>query len=138
VDRMTTITAPTTTTGTDPLKRVLLLDAVVTGGNGLAYVVGATTLDDVLGASPATLRGIGVFLVVFAAAVAVVATRRPIPSAAVRELMVANAVWVGVSVGVAATGALGLDAVGRGWAVAQALVVAGFVALQRWGLAQRA
>ena len=78
------------------------------------------------------------FLVAFAAVVAVVATRRPIPGGVVRELMAGNALWVVASLAVAATGALDANGVGTAWTVVQAVTVAGFVALQRWALARRA
>jgi hypothetical protein len=113
------------------LRRVLLLDAVVTGANGVAYLAGATVLDDVLGVEASALRPIGAFLVAFAALVAVVGTRRPIPAGAVRELIAGNALWVLASVAVAATGVLDANGVGTAWIVAQAVVVAGFAAAQR-------
>jgi hypothetical protein len=116
---------------------VLLLDAAVTGANGVAYLAGATVLDDVLGVSAGALRPIGAFLVGFAVVVAVVATRRPIPGGAVRQLMAGNVLWVLASLAVAATGALDANGVGTAWTVLQAGTVAGFVALQRWALARR-
>ena len=45
------------------------LDAVVTGANGAAYLLGASLLDGPLGLSPGLLRGVGAFLLVYAAAV---------------------------------------------------------------------
>lgn len=123
--------------GETALRRVLLLDAVVTGANGLAYLAGATVLDSVLGVSAGSLRPIGAFLVAFAVVVAVVATRRPIPASGVRELMAANAAWVVVSLGVAVTGALDPNGVGTAWTVLQAGTVAGFVALSAWALRRR-
>ncbi len=47
----TTTTTITATTGRLSLKTVLLLDAAVTGTNGLAYVAGAGFLDSLLGPS---------------------------------------------------------------------------------------
>jgi hypothetical protein len=132
------VAGPATVDGETALRRVLLLDAAVTGANGVAYLAGATVLDGVLGVSAGALRPIGAFLVAFAAVVAVVATHRPIPGGAVRELMAGNALWVVASLAVAATGALGANGVGTAWTVLQAVTVAGFVALQRWALARRA
>ncbi len=134
------LTTSTTAPLVDPetaLRRVLLIDAGVTGANGLAYLAGAGVLDGVLGVSAGALVPIGAFLVAFAAVVAVVATRRPIPAAAVRELAVANAAWVVVSLAVAATGALDPSGWGTAWTVLQAATVAGFVALQVWALRRR-
>ncbi len=122
--------------GETVLRRVLLVDAVVTGANGVAYLAGATVLDGVLGVSAGALRPIGAFLLAFAGVVAVVATRCPIPGAAVRELMAANALWVVASLAVAATGALDANGVGTAWIVLQAVTVAGFAALPPWALAR--
>ncbi|WP_219943116.1 hypothetical protein [Iamia sp. SCSIO 61187] len=119
------------------LRRVLLVDAAVTGANGVAYLAGASLLDGVLGVSVGALRPIGAFLVAFAAVVAVVATRRPVPGGAVRELALANAAWVGASLVVAATDALDANGVGTAWTVLQAVTVAGFAALQVWALRRR-
>jgi hypothetical protein len=134
----TTTAAPSTTRPAAAedlvLRRVLLLDAGVTGANGVAYLAAASLLDGVLGVSAGALRPIGAFLVAFAAVVAVVATRRPIPGAAVRELALANAGWVVASLVVAATDALDANGVGTVWTVLQAVTVAGFVALQVWAL----
>jgi len=133
----TSTTARTAVDGDTVLRWVLLLDAVVTGANGVAYLAGATVLDGALGVSAGTLRPIGAFLVAFAAVLAVVATRRPIPGTAVRELMIANAGWVVVSLVIAATGALDPNGVGTVWTVLQAVTVAAFVALQAWALRRR-
>ena len=69
-------TIPITTTRRTPLLRLALkLDAIVTGANGAAYLIAAGPLGDLLGLSPALLRGTGAFLLAFAAAVYVTATR---------------------------------------------------------------
>ena len=57
------------------VRLALKLDAVVTGVNGAAYLVAAAPLGDLLGLSPALLRGVGAFLVAFAAGIWVAATR---------------------------------------------------------------
>ncbi|WP_199583226.1 hypothetical protein [Blastococcus sp. TF02-09] len=51
------------------LRLALGLDAVVTGVNGAAYLLGAALLDGPLGLSPGLLRGVGVVLLGYAAAV---------------------------------------------------------------------
>lgn len=72
----------TTAGGMSLLRVALKLDAVVTGGNGLAYVTLAGPLDELLGLSPALLRGAGAFLLVFAALVWLAGSRDEIPRAA--------------------------------------------------------
>lgn len=136
---MATTTVPVTTpaTGDVVLRRVLLVDAVVTGANGLAYLAAAGVVGDLLDVSPTVLRPVGAFLVAFAAVVAWVATRPGIPTGAVRELVAGNVLWVVASLVVAATNVLDANGWGTAWIVAQAAVVAGFVAAQTWSLRRR-
>lgn len=121
-----------------PLLRVALrLDALVTGANGLAYLVLAGPLGDLLGLSPALLRATGAFLVAFAAAVALVAARPRPAGAAVLAIVVANAIWALDSVVAAAAGWGSPTSAGTVWIVLQALTVAAFAALQLAGLRRR-
>lgn len=118
----------TTTSGVrDLLRTALLLDAGVTGVNGLAYLVAAGPLAGLLGHPAGTLRGVGAFLVAFALAVGYVGTRRPVPRAAAWTVVGANVAWVVASLAVA--GAADTTA-GTVWTVLQAIVVAGFAGLQ--------
>jgi hypothetical protein len=119
------------------LRPALRLDAVVTGANGAGYLLGATLLDGPLGLSPGLLRGVGAFLLVYAAAVWLVASRRPVSGAAVEAVIAANLLWAAGSVAVAATGAGSPTALGTAWLVLQAAVVAGFAAVQLVGLRRR-
>jgi hypothetical protein len=112
------------------LRLVLKLDAVVTGANGVAYLAAAEPLEDLLGVSAELMRPIGAFLVLFAAAVWFVATRRMVPRAAVLAIATANAVWALGSLVFAAAEASSPNTVGTVWVLLQALVVAGFAALQ--------
>ncbi len=137
---MTTPTAP----AASPLSRAggllrpaLGLDAVVTGANGAAYLLGATLLDGPLGLSPTLLRGVGAFLLVYAGAVWLVASRRQISGAAVEAVIGANVLWAVGSVAVAVVGIGSLTGLGAGWLVLQAAVVAAFAALQLAGLRRR-
>jgi hypothetical protein len=119
---------------TPRLRLALKLDAVVTGANGAAYVIAAGPLGDLLGLSPALLRGTGVFLLAFAAAVWLTATRPSIPRAPVYAIVVANAVWAIDSIVTAIAGWGTPEAAGTVWIVLQAIVVAGFAELQLAGL----
>jgi hypothetical protein len=112
------------------LRLILKLDAVVTGVNGIAYLALAGPLEDLLGVAPELTRPIGAFLVLFAAAVWFVATRPVVRRMAVADIAVANAVWTLGSVAFAAAGVSSPTTVGTVWIVMQALVVAGFAALQ--------
>ncbi|RBY76424.1 hypothetical protein DQ238_17185 [Geodermatophilus sp. TF02-6] len=123
----------TTTTAPAPLLRAALrLDAGVSGLNGAAYLLAAAPLADLLGLPPGWLRGTGVFLLVFAAAVWLVADR-PAPPA-VRTVVAANALWSAGSVVVVAAGLGSPTTVGAVWLVLQTVVVAAFAVLQAAGL----
>ena len=112
----------------------LLVDAAMTGVNGLAYALAGGWLADWFGAPEALVRSLGVFLLVVAAGVVVLATRRPIPRRGVAALAALNIVWVLASLDYALLG--GLTTLGVAWTVLQAVVVGVFAAGQAW-LARR-
>lgn len=116
------------------LRVALQLDAAVTGANGAAYLVLAGPVGDLLGLSPSLLRGVGAFLLVFAAAVAATASRTVIPRAAVKAIVVANLGWAAGSAIAAVAGWGDPSTAGTVWIALQALVVAGFAELQVAGL----
>jgi hypothetical protein len=129
---------PITTTERTPLLRLALkIDAIVTGANGAAYLVAAGPLGDLLGLSPALLRGTGAFLVAFAAAVWLTATRRSISRPAVYAIVAANAIWAVDSIVAAIAGWGTPDTAGTVWIVLQAIVVAFFAELQLAGLRRK-
>ncbi|GAA1511271.1 hypothetical protein GCM10009730_14760 [Streptomyces albidochromogenes] len=117
---------------TDPqttLRRFLALDAVVTTGNGLVYVVASGPVGRLLGVGSGLLLGLGVLLVVFGAGVGFLASR-PEPSAlAVRAVVEVNLAWA-----VASVAALLLwfspTTAGAFWIPLQAATVAGFAGFQ--------
>ena len=112
------------------LRLALKLDAVVTGANGAAYLALSGPLEDLLGVDAALLRGIGAFLLAFAAFVAVVATRREVPRAGVTAVIEGNVLWVIASVAFAVAGVSSPETAGTVWTLMQAAVVAGFAGLQ--------
>ena len=116
------------------LRGVLRTDALVSGVNGIAYVAAAPVLDEVLGLSAPFLRGVGVFLVLFAATVWAVAARTPASATAVRELIAANVLWTVASVAFVLSGATDLTGVGAAWIVVQAAAVLGLAGAQAWAL----
>lgn len=120
------------------VRRVLQVDAVVTGANGAAYVVAAGVLDSALGVPEGFLRGIGAFLCVFALGVWIVASRPAINPAAVLTVAVANAGWVLTSLVYAAAGWHSPTTGGTVWVVLQALTVAGFATAQAWAVRRMA
>ncbi|MGY1605927.1 MULTISPECIES: hypothetical protein [unclassified Geodermatophilus] len=132
-----TTTATPTRRPLDLLRVALRLDAVVTGVNGAAYLVAAPLLTGLLGIPSGALRGLGAFLLAFAAGVALVAARRPVPAGAVEAVVGANLLWAAGSVAAVVTGRFDLTAAGTGWVLLQAAVVAGFAALQLTALRTR-
>ena len=127
---MSTVTAVSRPASSSLLRFALKLDAVVTGANGLAYLAAASLLDSPLGLPESTLRLVGAFLLVFAGAVWWVGSRPEIRLGAVWVVVGANALWVLDSLLVAATDWSTPTTLGTVWIVLQALVVAGFAALQ--------
>lgn len=122
----------------DALLRVALkLDAVVTGVNGVAYLVAAALLEDVLGLGIGLLRGIGVFLLLYGVAVWIIGTRPTVSTAAVAAVIAANTLWAAGSVAVVLTGWGSPTTVGAVWIMLQAVVVGAFGAVQLLGLRRR-
>lgn len=126
----TTAHPVTATTGPVNLKTVLLLDAVVTGANGLAYVAGAAALDSLLGPSSTHLIALGVFLVACSALLATIGTRRPISRGWTMFAVDVNIAWTIGSIVAVAFGWFDLTTTGQVWTILQAGLVAAFAALQ--------
>jgi hypothetical protein len=119
----------------DAFVRIALkLDAVITGANGVAYLAAAGVLDGPLGVPQSFLRPVGVFLIVFAACVWFTATRPQVSRPAAWAVVVLNALWVIDSIALVAFGWYDPTTGGSVWAALQALVVAGFAALQAYAL----
>ena len=122
----------------DPLRTALRADAVVTGANGLAYLVAAGPLSDLLGLDETFLRGIGLFLLAFTAFVCRVSARPAPASGAVLAIVAVNVAWVLGSLALAALGLGSPSTAGTVWAVLQAAVVGVFAELQILALRRRA
>jgi hypothetical protein len=110
------------------LRDVMRLDAVVTGVNGVAYLALAGPLEELLGLSSPLLRGVGAFLVVFAAFVALAGTRAPL------VVIAGNIAWAAGSVVAAIAGWGTPETVGTVWIVLQAITVGAFAELGLMGL----
>jgi hypothetical protein len=111
------------------LRRILALDALVTGVNALAYVAASGPLGRFLGVDATVLVELGVFLVLFGAGVGFLASRRQPPQLPVKLVVDANLLWAVLSI---AALALWLEPTTAGavWIPSQALTVAGFAVLQ--------
>ncbi|MFH9013145.1 hypothetical protein ACH4C6_17420 [Streptomyces sp. NPDC017943] len=115
------------------LRRFLALDAAVTGANALAYLAFSGPLGRFLGVGSGLLLGVGAFLALYVAGVALVAGRRRPPAAGVRAVVEGNAAWTVLSLAALALW-LSPSTAGAVWTVVQAVSVAGFAALQHLAL----
>jgi len=130
----TTISAPDRAAPARRLRQFLALDAVVTGSNGLGYLLLAGPLESLLGVSADLLRPIGAFLLAFGVLLAVVALRSNISRVATVSIIAGNALWTIVSLLALVTGSLTPTVLGGIWVATQAVVVAGFATAQAWAL----
>lgn len=115
------------------LRNALLIDAVASGGTGLLMIAGAGLLEGLLGLPAALLRGAGLVLVPYVAFVVWAGTREPIPGAAVRAIIAANAAWA-IASAFLLMGSLTPTLLGYAFVIGQALVVALLGELQYVGL----
>lgn len=112
------------------LRIVLKLDAAASAALGAIAAVGGSLLDSVLGLPAALLHPLGALLLVWAAAVAWVATRPEIPRAGVMAIVDLNVAWVLASVALVALDWFTPTAAGVAVTLAQAAAVAVLAALQ--------
>lgn len=114
----------------DLLRTALLLDAGVTGLNGIAYLAGAGLLDRILGLPAGWLYAAGIFLTGYGLAVAALGLRTRVSRSAAWTVVAINAAWAVGSLTAVALGWGSPTTVGAVWLVAQAVVVGGFAAVQ--------
>ncbi|KKD08216.1 hypothetical protein [Streptomyces sp. WM6386] len=118
------------------LRRFLALDAVVTGANALAYLALSGPLGRLTGVGSTLLLELGAFLVVYAAAVGLLASRARPATLPVRAVVEINLAWAAVSC-LALVLWLTPSTAGAVWTVVQASTVAGFAVLQHVALKAR-
>lgn len=127
---MTTTTTTMITARRDLLRPVLRLDAAASGALGVAATAGAGVLDTLLGLPADLLRGVGVFLAVYAVGLVVLAARPRIPRPAVWVVVLGNSAWVLASLGLAVGLWSTMTVLGLVVVLAQAGAVAVFADLQ--------
>ncbi|NJP33389.1 hypothetical protein [Micromonospora thermarum] len=132
---MTTI-ASTGRTADDArlLRFALKQDAIGSGANGVVYLAAAAIFGEMFGLPAAFLYPIGAFLIAFAAGLLLLASRPAVSRPAVAGVIAVNVAWVVASVELLVAGWFPLTALGTALVIAQAVVVAGFAALQVAGL----
>jgi hypothetical protein len=116
------------------LRRVLLADAVTSGATGLAMMLGAGRLEQLLGIPEPLLRYSGLSLLPFAALVGYTAMRASVSRAAVRLVACLNVLWAVDSILLLAAGWIEPTTLGSTFVIAQAVIVAMFAEFQYFGL----
>ncbi|MGV9772018.1 hypothetical protein [Streptosporangium sp. NPDC003464] len=120
------------------LRFALKQDAMGSGANGVVYVVVAAIFGELFGLPAAFLYPIGAFLVAWAAALLLLASRATMSKAAVGIVMAVNVAWVVASAELLIAGWFPLTNLGIALVIVQAVVVAGFTGLQFAGLRKSA
>ena len=114
------------------LRLVLRVDAVASGVLGVGLLALSGVSDDLLGASAGFTASVGVFLVVYAAGLVLLAGRPRIAPPLVWVVIVGNVGWTVVSTILAFDGSL--TGLGVALTLAQAAAVLAFAILQFVGL----
>ena len=120
------------------LRRVLAADAAASGAVGVVMLLGADSLAGLLGLPPSLLFYAGLILIPYAAVVALVAARPTVSRAAIWAIVTCNALWAADSIVLLVSGWVAPSALGYGFVVGQALVVAAFAELQVVGMKRAA
>ena len=116
------------------LKRALLADAVVSAGTALLQLAATQLLVAALELPRLLLVGTAEFALVYAAVLALLATRVRLWSAAVKFIVVGNLAWGGLSLALLFTGALAPSSLGVAFVALQAAAVGLLAGLQWAGL----
>lgn len=133
MNTITSLSPPPARTHNQWLRAALLIDAAVTGVNGLAYSAGAALLTTLLGPPAPFLFAIGAFLSCCAIVFLLVGRAQEVPVTGAWFAIVVNVVWSVASVIYVVT-ADSLTPIGQLWATLQALVVLGFGLTQMIGV----
>lgn len=116
------------------LRAALLGDAIASAATGLLCAAGAGLLAGPLGLPEVLLRGAGLVLLPYAAAVLWLGLRESAPRAAIVAVIAANVLWVLDSLLLLASGWVAPTGLGTAFVIVQALAVAGFAAAQSLAL----
>ena len=116
------------------LRRILLADGAVSGATGLLMALGASFLSSLLNLPEALLRNVGLFLILYGALVGYLGMQTRPATPAVWTVIAANSLWVLDSILILVLGWVQPSALGYGFIIFQALVVALFAELQYLGL----
>jgi len=118
------------------LRRALLVDATFSGGAGVLLVAAAGMLEPLLGLPSALLRGVGIFLIPFAAFLVWLAPRAGALRSVVRMVVTGNVLWIVASVALLVSERFATTPLGTFFVAAQAVAVAVFAYLEHRALAR--
>jgi hypothetical protein len=116
------------------LHRFIFADAVISGATGLAMLLGAGVLSDLLGVPAPLMRFAGVILLPFAAVVFYWSSPDRLSRPKVWTVIALNLAWVAGSVALLVAGWIEPNTLGMAFIIFQAVVVALFAELQYTGL----
>lgn len=120
------------------LRLVLKLDAVASGALGALSVAASLVMDDLLSTLLALLVLVGAFLVIWAAALWVLASRPQISRTALWSVIGLNLLYAAGAIVVAMVGWFPLSALGTAFVLTQAAAVALVAAAQFYALRRAA
>ncbi len=112
------------------LRRVLLLDAAISGATGILMVAGADAFHALFGVPAPLVRYAGLVLLPFAAMVLYFARSESLSSGRVWTVILMNVAWVAASVLVLVSGWIDPTALGMAFVLLQALAVAALAEVQ--------
>jgi hypothetical protein len=116
------------------LRRVLTVDALISGVTGAMMIVAADVLAGLLDVPATLLRYAGIALIPFVAYVFYLSRRASLAPASVWLVIALNVAWVIASGVLLLSGRIHPNAFGYAFVVAQAIAVAAFAELQYVGL----
>lgn len=116
------------------LRWAIVGDAAVSGACGLLMVLGADPLSGLLGLPVPLLRHAGLALLPYAAFLAWLAGRRPMPCAAVWAVVAGNLAWAAGCILLLVLGWVAPTGLGIAFVLIQAVTVLAFAEAQYFGL----
>ena len=116
------------------LRRAIQADAIFSGVSAVLLTLGAADLAALLNLPEALLRETGLFLVAYAALVAWLGTRAPMPRALVIIVIAGNSAWTVASIALLFIDAVMPNLLGQAAIAMQAIVVGALAELQYIGL----
>lgn len=116
------------------LRKVLIVDAAISGAAGLAFIAGAVVVHDLLGLPSALLLWSGVALIPFVATLVMVIRANGAAAGVIPAVIATNFAWVAASLFIAFGPIFAPTLIGQVFVCTQAAMVFVFAELQVMGL----